>query len=87
VRSAVEQAQRSDAAAGLPARPDSLASAADCHGPALARPPLGGADERLAWLRERGLLVIEKHGMASRPAGYLLTIPRHRRADGPPAGA
>ena len=72
--------------AGLNTLADSLASYADWHGPAVARPPwavlMAGAGRsrswvgrRLAWLREHGLLVIAEHGLANRPAAYLLTIP------------
>src|SRR5664279_3531520 len=87
VRTAVDQAHlRSDAVAGLNTLADSLASYADWHGPAVARPPwavlMAGAGRsrswvgrRLAWLREHGLLVIVEHGLANRPAAYLLTIP------------
>jgi len=87
VRTAVDQAHlRSDAVAGLNTLADSLASYADWHGPAVARPPwavlMAGAGRsrswvgrRLAWLREHGLLVIAEHGLANRPAAYLLTIP------------
>src|SRR5664280_3124177 len=47
VRTAVDQAHlRSDAVAGLNTLADSLASYADWHGPAVARPPLGGTDGR-----------------------------------------
>ena len=63
VRTAVDQAHlRSDAVAGLNTLADSLASYADRHGPAVARPPwavlMAGAGRsrswvgrRLAWLR------------------------------------
>ena len=99
VRTAVDQAHlRSDAVAGLNTLADSLASYADWHGPAVARPPwavlMAGAGRsrswvgrRLAWLREHGLLVIAEHGLANRPAAYLLTIPtRPRRDDSTAAG-
>src|SRR5664280_2676900 len=91
VRTAVDQAHlRSDAVAGLNTLADSLASYADWHGPAVARPPWAvlmasagrsrsWVGRRLAWLREHGLLVIAEHGLANRPAAYLLTIPTASR--------